>query len=109
MTFDKNDSGLMTSTGLEWDPFDLPLVGLPTECRSVFPTDNHNTQPWLCQIHSLWSMSSATGCNTSTTEENKKCRLKQEEEERRRQWRRAGKEPGSGREEVSLTASKVQR
>nr|XP_046228932.1 ankyrin repeat domain-containing protein 6b isoform X2 [Scatophagus argus] len=90
----------MTSSGLEWDPLDCPLVGFPSGCKSPFSTDSDNTNLWHCQVDSLWSVSSATGCNTSsTTRGSRRCRLKQEEdEEGRRQWRRAGKEPGgSGR------------
>lgn len=99
----------MTSSGLEWDSLDYPLVGLPSGCKSAFPTNSDNTDLWHCQIHSLWSMSSATGCNTSSrTGGSRSCRLKQEEdEEGRRQWKRAWKEPGgSGRvKEVSQTCS----
>lgn len=99
----------MTSSGLEWDSLDCPLVGLPTGCKSHFPTDSDNTDLWRCQINSLWSVSSATGCNTSSrTGGSRRCRLKQEEdEEGRRQWRRNGKEPGrSGRvKEVSQICS----
>lgn len=99
----------MTSSGLEWDSLDCPLVGLPSGCKSPFPTDSDNPDLWLCQIPSLWSMSSATGCSTSSrTGGSRRCRLKQEEEEEgRRQRRRAGKEPGgSGRvKEVSQTCS----
>ncbi|XP_067428755.1 ankyrin repeat domain-containing protein 6b isoform X3 [Thunnus thynnus] len=92
----------MTSSGLEWDSLDCPLVGLPSGCRPPFPTDSDNPDLWHCQIHSLWSMSSATGCSpSSSTGGSRSCRLRQEEEEEqegRRQWRRAGKEPeGSGR------------
>ncbi|XP_018558932.1 ankyrin repeat domain-containing protein 6b isoform X4 [Lates calcarifer] len=94
----------MTSSGLEWDSMDFPLVGLPPECKSPFLTDNDNPGLWHCQIHSLWSVSSATGCSSSSrTGGSRRCRLRQEEEEEeeqegRRQWRRAGKEPGgSGR------------
>ncbi|XP_049914426.1 ankyrin repeat domain-containing protein 6b isoform X1 [Epinephelus moara] len=89
----------MTSSGLEWDPLDCPLVGLPSECKSPFPTDSDNPDLWRCQIHSLWSMSSATGCSTfSRTGGSRREQEEEEEEEERRQWRRAGKEPGgSGR------------
>ncbi|XP_037606583.1 ankyrin repeat domain-containing protein 6b isoform X3 [Sebastes umbrosus] len=85
----------MTSSGLEWDPLDCPLVGLPSGCKSPFPTDSDNPDLWHCQIHSLWSMSSATGCSTSfRTGGSRRCRLRQEEEEEeeeeRRQWRKAG-------------------
>ncbi|KAM8726475.1 ankyrin repeat domain-containing protein 6b isoform 2-T2 [Acanthopagrus schlegelii] len=89
----------MSSSGLEWDSLGCPLVGLPSS-KSPFPTDSDNTNLWHCQIHSLWSVSSATGCNTSSRSEgSRRCRLKREEdEEGRRQWKRAGKEPGgSGR------------
>lgn len=99
----------MSSSGLEWDSLGCPLVSLPSRCKSPFPIDSDNTDLWHCQIHSLWSVSSATGCNTSSRSEgNRRGRLKQEEdEEGRRQWRRAGKEPGgSGRvKEVSQTCS----
>lgn len=100
----------MTSRGLEWDSLDCPLVGLPSGCKPPFPTDSEITDLWRCQIHSLWSMSSATGYSTSSrTGGSRRSRLKQEEddEEGRRQWRRAGKEPGgSGRvKEVSQTCS----
>ncbi|XP_029352676.1 ankyrin repeat domain-containing protein 6b isoform X2 [Echeneis naucrates] len=94
---------LMASSGLEWDSLDIPLVGLPSGCKSSFPTDSDNPDLWHCQIHSLWSASSATGCSTSSrTGGSKRCRLRQEEVEEeqdgRRQWRRAGEEPGgSGR------------
>lgn len=101
----KDNCSLMTSSGLEWDPLDCPLVGLPSGCKNPFPTDSDNTDLWHCLVHSLWSVSSTTGCNTSsTTGGSKRCRLKQEEdEEGRRQWRMAEKEPGgSGRvKEVS--------
>ncbi|XP_068198822.1 ankyrin repeat domain-containing protein 6b isoform X2 [Antennarius striatus] len=83
----------MTSSGLEWDSLDFPLVGLPTERRSVFHTCHRSTDLRLCQIHSLWSMSSATGCNTSSTpEEVRRGNLKQEDEEGRRRRSRAWKE-----------------
>ncbi|XP_069370953.1 ankyrin repeat domain-containing protein 6b isoform X4 [Paralichthys olivaceus] len=93
---------LMTSSGLEWDSLDFPLVGLPSGCKSPFPTDRDNPDLSRCQIPSLWSVSS-TGCDTSSrTGGSRKCTLRQEEEEEeqegRRQRRRAGKEPGgSGR------------
>lgn len=98
----------MTSSGLEWDSLDCPLMGFPSGCRPPSPTDSLNPDLWHCQIHSLWSMSSATGCSpSSTTGGSRSCRLRQEEEneEGRRQWRRAWKEPeGSGRvKEVSQT------
>lgn len=99
----------MSSSGLEWDSLGCPLVGLPSRCKSPFPTDSDNTNLWHCQIHSLWSVSSATGCNASSRSEgSRRCRLKREEdEEGRRQWKRAGKEPGgSGRvKEVSQSCS----
>ncbi|XP_076612099.1 ankyrin repeat domain-containing protein 6b isoform X2 [Chaetodon auriga] len=90
----------MTSSGLEWDSLDYPLVGLPSGCKFLLPTNSDNTNLWHCQVDSLWSMSSGTGCNTSSgTGGSRSCRLKQEEDEEwRRQWKRAGKEPGgSGR------------
>ncbi|XP_078131558.1 ankyrin repeat domain-containing protein 6b isoform X2 [Sander vitreus] len=91
----------MTSSGLEWDPLDCPLVGLSSGCKSPFPTDSDNPDLWRCQIPSLWSMSSATGCSTSSrTGGSGRCRLRQEQEEQeeRRQWSRAVREPGgSGR------------
>ncbi|XP_029983663.1 ankyrin repeat domain-containing protein 6b isoform X2 [Sphaeramia orbicularis] len=78
----------MTSSGLEWDPLECPLMGFPTGCRFPFPTDSD--YPDLCQ---MWSMSSAAGCSSaSTAGGNRRCR--QREEERRRQWRRADTEPG---------------
>ncbi|XP_068433701.1 ankyrin repeat domain-containing protein 6b isoform X2 [Clinocottus analis] len=95
---------LMTSSGLEWDALDCPLVGFPS-ARESFPSDSEKPDGWRCQIHSLWSMSSATGPSASSRTGGgcRRCRLSQqeeeeEEEEERRQWRRAGKEPGgSGR------------
>lgn len=98
----------MTSSGLEWDSLDCPLVGLPSGCRFPFPTDTENSAIWHSPNHSLWSMSPATGCSPSpTTGGSGKGRLRQEEEEGRRQWRRAEKEPGeSGRvKEVSHISS----
>ncbi len=97
----------MTSSGLEWDSLDCPLVGMPSGCKSPFPTDSDNPDLWHCQIHSLWSMSSATGCSTSSrTGGSRRCRLRQEEEEGRRQWRRAEKLGGSVRvKEVSHNCS----
>ncbi|XP_034999367.1 ankyrin repeat domain-containing protein 6b isoform X4 [Hippoglossus stenolepis] len=88
----------MTSSGLEWDPLDFPLVGLPSGCKSSFPKERDNPDLLRCQIHSLWSVSSTTG-TSSRTGGSGKCTLRQEEEqEGRRQRRRAGKEPGgSGR------------
>ncbi|XP_034755866.1 ankyrin repeat domain-containing protein 6b isoform X2 [Etheostoma cragini] len=86
----------MTSSVLEWDPLDCPLVGLPSGCKSPFPTDS---DLWRCQIPSLWSMSSATGPSTSSwTGGSGRCRLRQEQEkqEERRQWSRAGRVPGGG-------------
>ncbi|XP_032398235.1 ankyrin repeat domain-containing protein 6b isoform X1 [Etheostoma spectabile] len=86
----------MTSSVLEWDPLDCPLVGLPSGCKSPFPTDS---DLWRCQIPSLWSMSSATGPSTSSrTGGSGRCRQRQEQEkqEERRQWSRAGREPGGG-------------
>lgn len=84
---------------LEWDSLDCPLVGLPSACKSLFPTDSDNPDLWHCQIHSLWSMSSAAGCSTaSNTGGSRRCRLRHKEEEDekegRRQWRNAKKEPG---------------
>ncbi|XP_047430151.1 ankyrin repeat domain-containing protein 6b isoform X2 [Mugil cephalus] len=87
----------MASSGLEWDPLECPLVGLPSRCKSIFPTDSDNSDFWHCQIPSLWSMSSATGCRTSSRTGGRRCILRQEdekEEEGRRKWKRAGKEPG---------------
>lgn len=87
-------TGLMTSSGLEWDPLDCPLVGFP------FPAHSEKRG----QIDSVWSMSSATGCSTPPrTGGSRRCRLSQEEERSQRRRRRAGKEPGgSGRvKEVS--------
>ena len=99
----------MTSSGLEWDPLDFPLVGLPSGCKSSFPKDRDNPDLLRCQIHSLWSVSSTTGCGTSSrTGGSGKCTLRQEEEEQEgRRQRRAGKEPGgSGRvKEVRQTFS----
>ncbi|XP_077949655.1 ankyrin repeat domain-containing protein 6b isoform X3 [Gasterosteus aculeatus] len=82
-------TGLMTSSGLEWDPLDCPLVGFP------FPAHSEKRG----QIDSVWSMSSATGCSTPPrTGGSRRCRLSQEEERSQRRRRRAGKEPGgSGR------------
>ncbi|KAG7509255.1 ankyrin repeat domain-containing protein 6 isoform X1 [Solea senegalensis] len=81
----------MTSSGLEWDSLDFPLVG----CKSPFPTESNNPDLGHNQIHSVWSMSFTTGCSTSSrTGESRRCRLRQEEEEEqegRRQWRRAGR------------------
>ncbi|XP_065819819.1 ankyrin repeat domain-containing protein 6b isoform X2 [Labrus bergylta] len=86
----------MTSSGLEWDSLDCPLVGLPSGCKP--PTDSDNQDLGRCQIPSLWSMSSADRCSTSSrTAGGRRCRLKQEEEEEGIK-KRAGEEPGgSGR------------
>ncbi|XP_041831910.1 ankyrin repeat domain-containing protein 6b isoform X2 [Melanotaenia boesemani] len=82
----------MASSGLEWDPLECPLVGLPSECKSLFPTDSEDPDLWLCPVHSLWSVSSATGCSTSSgTGGSSRGKLKQQEEEGRRQ---AGTESG---------------
>lgn len=107
---DRDNCSPMASSSLEWDPLDCTLVGLLSECKSVFPTDGENTDLWLCQVHSLWSLSSATDCSASSrTCGSRRCRLKQqeEEEEERRDWRRSGKEPGGSErvKEVSLTDS----
>ncbi|XP_041660930.1 ankyrin repeat domain-containing protein 6b isoform X2 [Cheilinus undulatus] len=91
----------MTSSGLEWDSLDCPLVGLPSGCKP--PTDSDNPELGRCQIPSLWSMSSAERCSTSSrTAGGRRCRLKQEEEEEEEEEegrkKRAGEEPGgSGR------------
>lgn len=89
----------MAPSGLEWDSLVCPLMGLPSACKSIFPTDSDNPDLWYCQIHSLWSMSSAAGCSTaSNTGGSKRCRLrkkeKDDEEEGRSHWRKAKKEHG---------------
>lgn len=94
----------MASSGLEWDPLDCPLVGLPIGCKSSFHTDSDKPDPWHGRVNSLWSLSSATGCSPSSrTWGSRGCRLKQEEEEEEVAGRRkAGKEPGGPqKEEVS--------
>lgn len=104
----------MSSSGLEWDPLDCPLVGLPSGCGSPSPTHSDMTDLWRCRVHSLWTVSSATGCDASSAtggsgrrslrrQEEQKEQEEEEEEKGRRQWRKAEREPGgSGRvKEVS--------
>lgn len=101
----------MAFGSLEWDPLECPLVGEPTGCTTIFHTDSDNPNPWHCQVNSLWSVSTATGCRTSSrTWGSRSCRLKQEEEEKeqnqgRGQWRKIGRDTdGSERvKEVSET------
>ncbi|MEQ2286103.1 hypothetical protein AMECASPLE_038726 [Ameca splendens] len=103
----------MAFSGLEWDPLECPLVGLPAGHTTIFQTGSDNPDPWHCQVNSLWSESTATGCSTlSMTWGSRTCRLKQEEEEKeenqgRRQWRKIGKDTdGSERvKKVSQTSS----
>lgn len=101
---------LMSSSGLEWDPLDCPLVGLPSGCGSSFPARSDKTDRWRCRVHSLWTVSSATGCDASSATGGSGRRSlrrqeerEEEEEKGRRQWRKAEREPGgSGRvKEVS--------
>ncbi|XP_028253182.1 ankyrin repeat domain-containing protein 6b isoform X3 [Parambassis ranga] len=89
----------MASSGLEWDPLDCPLVGVPSGCKTLLPTDSDNPDLWRCQLHSLWSVSSATGGSPSSRPGRREEEEEEEEEEEGRgQWKRAGKEPGrSGR------------
>ncbi|XP_036003040.1 ankyrin repeat domain-containing protein 6b isoform X4 [Fundulus heteroclitus] len=86
----------MAFSSLEWDPLECPLVGLPTGCTPIFHTDCDNPDLCHCQVNSLWSMSTATGCGASSrTWRRRTCRLKQEEVEKaenqgRRQWIHTG-------------------
>ncbi|XP_015256219.1 PREDICTED: ankyrin repeat domain-containing protein 6 isoform X1 [Cyprinodon variegatus] len=85
----------MAFGGLEWDPLECPLVGVPAGCLPVFHADSDNPDPWHCQVNSLWSVSAATRGSLSSTTWGSK--LKQEEEEKeenqgRRKWRKVGRD-----------------
>lgn len=92
---------VMNSTDLEWDFLDFPPAGWP----SLHTEKSSNSDLGPDPIYSVWSVSSRTGCSTSSrTGGSRRCRLRQEakekEEEGRRKWRRAGRV-----KEVSPTCS----